>query len=566
MNSGIGTGIDPARGASRSAFSPRPRAVAGRALGAALVLVGAIFCAADVRAEPLDQFPLTRWAKLREAERYQLQIAEKYYREQNWKVALTEYEKFLSLYEKSDGAPYAQMKWSQCQVQLRKLNTAIKEGFQSVVDYWPDSPEGIACSYFIAKTYKEMGETKKAKQAYQSVLAKHKNHVVAVLARVDLIDQARIEGDQTRRIALLKELTFEAPRNPDTTPACVTASQQLAVHSFIAGNFAEGQKALATTYPPEQMPYHLWYFAQTPIGELTAKPETKEKGEKLADAAVAFIREQVPADLTDPAKKAIARQYWFHIADLNSVARRVEKIPEIYQQIEKLFGSDDEILGRLAAWHKTQSQRDAARTIYARFQNPAEGQGQIAWSFREEQKYEPAIAIYRTLSLQDPKQIAKWKGELALTYRHAAKCDEAVGVYRELLNEDAAQGSRWQWEIGCTYRDFGRYKEAISTFRQSDNVTEAYKQMAGCHRQLKEFKEAVGLYYQVLGSHPPSAPWALLQVGYTQEQAGDKEKAIKALQQVCAKFPKTGEASEAHAYLQTKFMINATLGGAKTED
>jgi tetratricopeptide (TPR) repeat protein len=308
------------------------------------------------------------------------------------------------------------------------------------------------------------------------------------------------------------------------------------------------------------------YFAQGPISELTAKPETKDKGEKLADAAAAFIREKVPAELSDPAKKAIARQYWFYIADLNAAARRADKVPEIYQQIEKLFGVDDEMLGRLAAWYKTQSQRDEARKIYARYQNSAEGQGQIAWSFREEQKYDPAVAIYRTLSLQDTKQAVKWKSELAMTYRHAQKCDEAVGVYRELLNEDAANGNRWQWEIGCTYRDFGRYKDAISTFRQSDNATEAYKQMAWCHRQLKEWKEATGLYYQVLGSHPPSAPWALLQVGYTQEQAGEKEKAIKAFQQVCAKYPKTGEASEAHAYLQTKFMINATLGGAKTEE
>ncbi len=103
-------------------------------------LIGWLLLTTSSLAAPLDQLPLDRWAKLREAERYQLQVAEKYFREQNWKIALAEYEKFLSLYEKSDGAPYAQLKWSQCQVQLRKLNTAIKDGFQSVVDYWPESP------------------------------------------------------------------------------------------------------------------------------------------------------------------------------------------------------------------------------------------------------------------------------------------------------------------------------------------------------------------------------------------------------------------------------------------
>ena len=88
----------------------------------------------------LDELPVERWARLREAERYQLDIAEKYYREQNWKVALAEYEKFLSLYETSEGAAYAQLKWGLCQTNLRKLNTAIKDGYQSILDYWPDSP------------------------------------------------------------------------------------------------------------------------------------------------------------------------------------------------------------------------------------------------------------------------------------------------------------------------------------------------------------------------------------------------------------------------------------------
>ena len=82
--------------------------------------------------------------KLREAERYQLNIAEKYYRAADYKVAMTEYEKFLRLYEKSEGAAYAQLKWSLCLVQRRQQNTAIRDGFQSIMDYWPDSPEAIA--------------------------------------------------------------------------------------------------------------------------------------------------------------------------------------------------------------------------------------------------------------------------------------------------------------------------------------------------------------------------------------------------------------------------------------
>ena len=53
----------------------------------------------------------------------------------------------------------------------------------------------------------------------------------------------------------------------------------------------------------------------------------------------------------------------------------------------------------------------------------------------------------------------------------------------------------------------------------------------------------------------------MLQIGYTQEQAGNKELAIKSFQQVCKSYPKASYASQAHAYLQNKYKITVTLGG-----
>ena len=55
-------------------------------------------------ADELDELSLDGWKQLREVERYQLQIAEKYWRELNWKTAAAEYEKFMELYESSSGA------------------------------------------------------------------------------------------------------------------------------------------------------------------------------------------------------------------------------------------------------------------------------------------------------------------------------------------------------------------------------------------------------------------------------------------------------------------------------
>ena len=48
---------------------------------AALAAAAALGFAGLAPAGPLDEMPVERWAKLREAERFQLNVAEKYYRE-----------------------------------------------------------------------------------------------------------------------------------------------------------------------------------------------------------------------------------------------------------------------------------------------------------------------------------------------------------------------------------------------------------------------------------------------------------------------------------------------------
>jgi len=95
--------------------------------------------AVRVSAGPLDELALDRWAKLSEVERYQLQIAERYHKQQNWKRPWRIREVRHAVRAERRGL-LRQLKWALCQVHLRQANTAIKDGFQSVIDYWPESP------------------------------------------------------------------------------------------------------------------------------------------------------------------------------------------------------------------------------------------------------------------------------------------------------------------------------------------------------------------------------------------------------------------------------------------
>lgn len=538
---------------------------AGRLAVVLLSLWAISVTAASARAAQLDELSLERWAKLREVERYQLKIAEKYYVEKNYKVAAAEYEKFLTLYETSEGAAYSQLKWSLCHIQLRKHNTAIKEGYQSIIDYWPDSPEAVAASYFIGQAYKDIGEIRKAKKALQTVVDDHPQHLAAVYAAVDLIDISTIDKDVDARIKLWKRLAFDTKRNRESGTYCVRASQQLAAHIFEFGSFSEAVKALQTTYNEQQIAEQVSAYAREPVRRLVSKEESRQRGMKLADQGVAWIRQQIPTDRASEEAKQAALKHWYYMADLQAASGREDAVAEIYDQLVKSFGADDATLKRIGDWYKSVNKYDQARQQYSKFENKIEGQNQIAYSFRQQQKYSSAVEAYRRNEAADVDNAAKWTAEIAATYRDARKFDEAIAVYNQLLKNDAENAERWMWLIATSYRDARKYKEAIGFYRQCNNFPGNYQEMAACHRALKEYGEAVILYNQIIGGAPNSAAWAMLQIGYTHEQSGKKESAIRSFQQVCKNYPKDRYASQAHAHLQTKYKITVTLGGAKKE-
>lgn len=531
-----------------------------------LIILGTFACMAarPVLAEPLHELPLESWKQLREVERYQLQIAEKYYRDQDYKVAAAEYEKFLSLYEESVGAPHAQLRWSLAQVQLRKQNTAIKEGFQSVIDYWPESQQAIAAKFYMGRTYKEIGRVAEAKKTLRALVKDHPAHQAAVQAIEQLIDITTIENDIPSRVEWWKKLTFDTPRNRDSQNVCIQASQQLAVYQFREAAFDEGVKALATTYEAARLPFQVAAYVREPIAEQMRADESKAKGLKLAQQAIAYLKSSAAIDESTPEGKAAAKQLAQSVIDLLAASQQKTEVPAAYEALIKRFGADDEALGRLAQWYKSQDDWDTARTTYKRFASQVDGLMNVAYSYREQQNPEQAITTYQQALGVDPMQGVKVKPELAITYRQLGKWMEAVATYEQLVRDDVANANRWRWEVGCTFRDAGQHAQAIGHFRQCDNFPENYKQMAWCHRQLKQPAEAITLYSQV-ASDAGSAPWAMLQIAYTREEAGQTEPAIQAFQLVCKKFPKDGHASQAHAHLQTKYKISVTLGGAAEE-
>lgn len=472
---------------------------------------------------PLEQIAVPTFESMREVERYQIRIAEKHYTNKEYKTALAEYEKFLTLYESSPGAPYAQLMWSHTMMHLKKPKTALREGFQSVIDYWPDSREAVIAAYCIADAYRTMGEVKSAQQAFRFLIKEYPEEDIAIRSRNDLLHYARLHKDEKEILTLLNDLTYTVKRTDASKESCVAASRELAEIHFFAQRLPDGKKALATSYTGTVLFDNVYAMSEKTVGHLLKDAATKPAAIKLADQLLATLREEAIA------RPEIEKDLLYRAASLNGTLARPAETWKIYEQIATKFGKDDALLGKMAAWFKARKKPEEARRIYAEFENQVSGLKNIAAMDLEE-----------------------------------GKIKEAMEVFRKLIEIDGDHADDYLWSIAGCYEKLSELKNAISTYRQTDRFPANYFAMASCHRRLREHSEALVLYNQCKVVDK-SAPEATLQIAFTYEEAKDKEKAIRTFQLTCKRYPKSAQASKAHSHLQNKYNINVTLGGAEEE-
>lgn len=471
----------------------------------------------------MQQIEVKTFEKMRNVERYQIKIAEKHFLSGNFKVALAEYEKFLTLYQKSPGAPYAQLMWSHTMMNLKKPKGALRDGFQSVIDYWPQSNEATIAAYCMGDAYRTMGEVKSAQKAFRFLIKEYPDHEIAVRSRQDLLHYARLHQDMEERLVLLNQLTFKVKRTDKAKAICIKACHELAELHCFAQKLDEGKKALATTYTGPALFDQVYSLSAKTVQHLLKTPKTNPAALKLGDQLISELRAET---LIRP---KLAKDLLYRVAGLQGTLGRPSDIWKVYGEIGERFGVDDGLRGRQASWCLSREKRDQARRIYGEFENVVVGQKAIAGMFLEE-----------------------------------GKIKEAIEVYRHLLEIDGDHSGDHFWAIAGCYEKLSDWKKAIASYRQVDRFPSNYFAIAKCHRRLGQQKEAIILYGQIKIVEK-SAPEATLQIGFTYEEAKDKEKAIRTFQLTCKRYPKSGQASKAHSHLQNKYNINVTLGGTEEE-
>ena len=471
----------------------------------------------------LEQIEVATFEKMREVERYQLKIAEKHYTKKEFKIALAEYEKFLTLYEKSPGAPYAQLMWSHCMVHLKKPKTAMRDGFQSVIDYWPESREATLAAYCMADAYRRMGEVKNATRAFRFIIDEHPESELALRATKELLHYARLHKDQKQVVEILTKLTYEWTRTEQSSGACVEASRELATMHFFKQEFADGRKALATSYADEKLVQVVFDFTVKTMQHLLKEDGKRAAALKLGDQLLAQLRKD-SIEKPDEAKALLYRACSIH-----AMLGRPSDVWRLYNEIAERWGRDDGVLGKMAQWCLSRDKRDQAVALYNEFANVVAGQEAIASMLVSE-----------------------------------GKLKEAIAVYLKLIDINGENAASYQGAIASIYESMSEWRKAIQMYRQIDDFPNTYFSMAACHRKLEEWDEAITLYNQTKVVDKV-APKASLEVGFTYEQAGEKENAIRTFQLTCKRYPKSSSAARAHAHLQNEYNIHVTLGGAEEE-
>lgn len=465
----------------------------------------------------LEQIDLKSYEAMREVERYQMKVAEKHYLKGDFETALAEYEKFLQLYEKSPGAPYAQLMWSHSMMKLKKPQTALRDGFQSVIDYWPESPEATLAAYCMGDAYKRMGQVKEATQSFKLILGDYPKHAIATRARLELLHYARLHEDRKEELRLLHEFAFEVERTDANRDACLNASRELANIHFFAQEFERGREALATSYKDGELDQQVREMTVATIQHLWKDEKTQADARKLADQIIASLRKSAEPTV----------EVFYRIAGLHAMVGRADQVWATYDEIDKAHGTDDGLRGRRAEWLLARGKRDEARIWYGRFENVVEGTRLLVGMAVEDGNFELAHELYR-----------------------------------KLLEIDGERADDYQWAIAGLYEKQGEWKKAIASYRLVDRFPENHFAMAACHRKLKEWKEAI-LLYQQAKVIDQAAPRATIEIGFTHEEAAEKEQAIRTFQLTCKRYPKSAEAARAHAHLQRQYNIHVTLGGAE---
>lgn len=490
-------------------------------LMAALVLAAAAGTA-------FARLDIERYRALREAERYQIDVADKLEQKRAWKDALAEYEKFINLYVDSAAAPYAQYMISLCDENLNQVNVAVKE-YKAVLTYFPDSPEAPLAAFALGRCYGRSGEMEMAAQQYLQTATRYREHAIAGNALWEA-SGIYLNRDLYEKAVELRRTLVDAYPKSERFPDAV---DWLVDHYlFRAGDVSAARAVNRLRRSPVEAECHMAQRCYDRAWRLYQREGKKEEGTKGFDQAVALMQgvvQQFPGDKPRvlEALGLIAQSYRY--------SDRPDAATTAFERLMKEFPDQDNWREHYARSLEERGQWPQARLEFTRFQDKARGAFQAAESWHRQRK--------------------------------VAEAEEA---YLRVIQEYPAQAKISLYRIGDLHRHVSHdYEKAINAYRQSEYSPPQHLFRIGeSFSAMKNYTMAIQTYQEIIGFFESSAPEALWRIGLCYEdrkEPKDVENAIASFKRICDLYPGSGASSNAHQRLESKYKIPYTGGGIKKE-
>jgi hypothetical protein len=535
-----------------------------------LVILGLVLSSVPVEAANWQwQLSRDRYQRLNPFERAQYDKAAGLYQGSQFLAAASEFEKFCIQFEDTEPA-YMRLMRAMSLHYANNRNTAIKV-YQDVIDYFGADEryrdEVIAATFWRGAAYLDSGDMLNGLRVMKRMVENpdFRTHVLTAGALRRLADNhfANTEYEQAVRywqqtIRDFRKLNDEEVRyaNNNYVLYTVVTKGYRAYDNFYASIATEKEKEdnnfdiLRANYMDEFYSRVYWLYHHHEAWRWRKvwpldKDETKHKALEAAErkAYYEYVRASKPA-------YEGANRLWNYYRNCQQIVCHLHWSDKAERE---------KLTQEAVAWIKTLEDKDRQDQYYA----------QLIEFIASHHLQEGQLARYVKGQMNN-KLFAEYQEGGFILYAER-KHREAVTVLEGV--EAAAKGqladtalNRRAWMLKDV---MGAYEEAITAYSTMSNPPHNLWHIAECYQRWSnsdksKLRLAINQLGEIEASFPDWAPRAAWHASSWCHHGGDREGAIRHARRVMRQYPKSGESSAAHQYLESQGIKD--IGGAVGEE
>ncbi len=510
-----------------------------RTLFLAALLTDVLLAAPRLRADWTWELPNERYQRMNMFERAQYDKAASQFRQNSYKSAAAEFEKFKIQFPDSENLPYILFMTGYSHHQDKQRNKAIQI-YEEVLDYFGDRVEFAAPAlYFEGIAHLDNGDVRQGMELFKEMAddEDYQKHPLAAGAIRQLADNEWRNGKKEAAIKYWKQTCGFAKINPGEAGV---ARANLTDYYIKERDYAGYEEWLINAENRDNLDHRRW---------IAQNAWERAWGNFYHDWGKynSFNRDEKTKDMR-------AWYDWF---------KRQKEWYEKKGDLWTYYHNAVYFLSqRLYDRKETRRVIDESMPLHKAIQDPGQRNDRFAWladRLREGGDWE--TCEYCITMISDPLYATYKRYEL-----QAAKgaWDDALKL---LVQIEQANNQAWSprafGEHARVLKDvLGRYEEAIKLYQQINQPPGTLWAIQECYKRWGKLNEALSTLTEIENSFPPDAARAAWHKAWYQHEAGNKAEAVAQAKRILKVYPKTQESSQAHQLLE---QYGVATGGGVTE-